>query len=109
MGDKSGRKARRIKTNDKVSPSHPYLQYESEPIWPVVTRGIDDLVSNGDLEEKTPRPYIVGYLCKLLLNFENGNSGSLLSGSQECDDRSSEPVNTRDPKSSCPKRSTQQR
>jgi hypothetical protein len=66
MGDKSGRKARKTRTN-KTSTNHPYVQYENEAIWKVLSKGINDLVSNGDLEEKTARSYIVGYLCKLLL------------------------------------------
>ncbi len=46
---------------------HPYQEFEKHPIWKILNRGIKDLQSNGDLEEKTAREYIVGYLSKLLL------------------------------------------
>ena len=48
----------------------PYEKFESTIIWNVVDRAIDDLVNNTDIEEKTDRGYIVGYLCKIL--FEAG-------------------------------------
>lgn len=69
MAIKSGREGRRIKTKNKdMVLSHPYQQYMTEPIWHVVSAGIEDLVNNGDLIEQTDRNYIVGYLCKLLLS-----------------------------------------
>jgi hypothetical protein len=46
--------------------THPYKQFEGTPLWEVILKGIDDLVGNNDLEEKTARENIVGYLCKLL-------------------------------------------
>lgn len=73
MVGKYGRKARKIRTNDEsVTIPHPYSQYELEPIWPVINQAITDLVSNGDLEEKTARNYIVGYICKLIGEFKKG-------------------------------------
>jgi hypothetical protein len=46
---------------------HPYLEYESDPLWPLLDKGISDLVANGDLIEQTERAYVVGYLCKGVL------------------------------------------
>ena len=46
--------------------SHPYREYEGTPLWRALDKGIADLVENQDLEERTRREYIVGYLCKLL-------------------------------------------
>jgi hypothetical protein len=46
--------------------SHPYKQFEGTTLWKVISKGIDDLVENNDLEEKEQREYIVGYLCKLI-------------------------------------------
>jgi hypothetical protein len=46
---------------------HPYKKYESHPYWKRIDRGISDLVENRDLAERTARPYVVGYLCKMLL------------------------------------------
>jgi hypothetical protein len=48
----------------------PYTKFESTIIWNVVNQAVDDLVDNTDIEEKTDRRYIVGYLCKAL--FEAG-------------------------------------
>ena len=47
-----------------------YEKFKSTIIWNVVNRAVDDLVENTDIEEKTDRAYIVGYLCKSL--FESG-------------------------------------
>jgi hypothetical protein len=47
---------------------HPYREYETLKVWKVLSKGIKDLEANGDIEEKTARPYIVGYLSKLLLD-----------------------------------------
>jgi hypothetical protein len=52
--------------------THPYKQLEGTQIWEVIYKGIDDLVENYDLEVKTARENIVGYLCKLL-NESNTN------------------------------------
>ena len=49
-----------------MSKNHPYKQFEKEQVWRVLDRGIRDLVKNGDLEEKTARTHVVGYLAKLL-------------------------------------------
>ena len=46
---------------------HPYLKLESTRTWQFVSKAIDDLVKNGDIEEKTRREYIIGYICKFLL------------------------------------------
>ena len=49
-----------------MRPKHPYSALESLPSWPVLERALGDLVENGDLEERTQRAYLVGYLCKAL-------------------------------------------
>jgi hypothetical protein len=49
------------------APEHPYKKYESHPYWKRIDKGISDLVENQDLVELAARPYIVGYLCKMLL------------------------------------------
>ena len=45
---------------------HPYVEFEDLQAWRLVDRAIDDLVENQDLEELTPRHYIVGYIVKML-------------------------------------------
>ncbi|MFB7142857.1 hypothetical protein ACFCYN_25005 [Gottfriedia sp. NPDC056225] len=51
--------------------SHPYVKFENTPLWNVISKGIDELVENNDIEETTKREYIVGYLCKLINESEN--------------------------------------
>lgn len=46
---------------------HPYVEYEADPLWPLIEKGIADLVKNQDLVEQEDRNYIVGYLCKVIL------------------------------------------
>jgi hypothetical protein len=46
--------------------SHPYKKYEGDPIWRALEKAIKALVKNGDLEEKTARSHIVGYLTQSL-------------------------------------------
>jgi hypothetical protein len=48
--------------------SHPYKHLEGRPEWKVLDRALSDLGKNGDLQELTPRPYLVGYLLKCLLD-----------------------------------------
>lgn len=49
---------------------HPYKEYESHPFWERINKGISRLVENRDIVELTTRPYIVGYICKMLLDVE---------------------------------------
>ena len=44
--------------------NHPYKKYEKTVIWNSVWMAIEDLVENNDLEELTPREYIVGSICE---------------------------------------------
>lgn len=47
---------------------HPYRRFEETKLWETVDRAIGELVENQDLEEKTLRRYIVGYLVQELVN-----------------------------------------
>lgn len=42
------------------------MEFEGTPLWKALEKGIADLVQNLDVEERTRREYIVGYLCKML-------------------------------------------
>ncbi len=64
MADKSGRADLRTRTNKTSASPHPYDKYRGTELWRVIDQGIRDLVTNGDLIEKTDRSHIVGYLCK---------------------------------------------
>jgi hypothetical protein len=66
MENKSGQMARKTRTNNKGKVVHPYEDFESIQLWKIVDKAIGDLVKNGDIEEKTRREYIVGYICKRL-------------------------------------------
>jgi len=66
----SSMRTKRAKVKPIVSenaPEHPYKEYESHPYWERIDKGISDLVENQDLVERAARPYIVGFLCKRLL------------------------------------------
>jgi len=48
--------------------THPYVEFEGTPLWTVVEAAINDLLLNSDLVESTARAYIVGDLCRKILN-----------------------------------------
>jgi len=45
-----------------------YKSYEDLPIWRIVSKAVTELVNNGDLRETTAHPYIVGYICKSIVD-----------------------------------------
>lgn len=47
---------------------HPYIKYEQDKTWTVVNYLINDLINNNDIELQTPIEYVVGYICKGLLD-----------------------------------------
>ncbi|NHC39379.1 hypothetical protein G6549_05335 [Bacillus sp. MM2020_1] len=47
--------------------SHPYKQFENTPLWNIINKAIAELVENDDIELKTQKEYIVGYISKLLI------------------------------------------
>lgn len=54
---------------------HPYIKYEQDKIWTVVNDLINDLINNNDIELQTPIEYVVGYICKGLLDSQVINGG----------------------------------
>jgi hypothetical protein len=72
MAGKSGPTGLRTKTSKSSAPElpqkqqFPYKKYEGGELWRSIDAALDDLVRNGDLQEKTARRYIVGYLCQAL-------------------------------------------
>ena len=44
--------------------THPYKELESNWLWKIVNKSIEDLINNQDIKEKTSRTYIVGYICR---------------------------------------------
>lgn len=49
-----------------MSMEHPYREFESSPLWPIIEGAIHELAANGDIDEKTPSAYIVGFLCQAI-------------------------------------------
>ena len=50
---------------------HPYIKYEQDKTWTVV----NDLINNNDIELQTPIEYVVGYICKSLLDSQVISAG----------------------------------
>lgn len=48
---------------------YPYVKYQSSKLWAVINKAIEELVNNKDIEEKTQRKYIIGYLCEKIEEF----------------------------------------
>lgn len=54
-----------------------YNEFKNTKIWEVLDQGIQNLIDNQDIEEKTNREYLIGYLLKLLKEKECIKSDSL--------------------------------
>jgi hypothetical protein len=59
---------------EAVKNKHRYQHLENDPVWRVLEKGLKALVKNGDVEEKTARTHILGYLTQLL--HDSGVGGS---------------------------------
>jgi hypothetical protein len=66
MEGRSGQASQRTRTGGFSKRKHPYASFEGSKEWLLIDKALDELVGNGDLEEQTSRPYIIGYLCKAL-------------------------------------------
>jgi hypothetical protein len=55
----------------QVNPhSHPYQQFVGTKQWSALDHALEELIENHDLEERTGREYIVGFLCQALAEKE---------------------------------------
>lgn len=45
---------------------HPYKKFEQTSLWNAIDAAVADLVKNKDLELRTTREHIIGYLCRQL-------------------------------------------
>lgn len=50
--------------------THLYEKYKNTELWKKLDEALDELVENQDIEEITKREYIVGYICKKLIETE---------------------------------------
>ena len=68
----------------RVKMEHPYKKFEGHQIWNSIGRALDDLEKNKDLEITTAREYVIGYLCKCLVDGfptdEDGDSSTTPNG-----------------------------
>jgi hypothetical protein len=46
--------------------NHPYNKFENTPLWNAIDAAVADLEHNRDVELKTSREYVIGYLCQKL-------------------------------------------
>ena len=53
-------------TGEDVRP-HPYVDLEGTALWIQVDQAITDLLKNRDLTETTSHLYVVGYICRKLI------------------------------------------
>jgi hypothetical protein len=51
---------------EAMTRKHPYQHLEKDPLWRELNKAIAALVKNGDVEERTARTHIVGYLVQAL-------------------------------------------
>jgi len=42
---------------------HPYIKFEGTELWKTMSKIIDDLVTNQDIELTTPKEYVIGFIC----------------------------------------------
>ncbi len=47
---------------------HPYAEFDGTDLWKVLDEALTALVENSDIEERTARAYIVGYLANRLIS-----------------------------------------
>ena len=46
--------------------SHPYSEFEHTPLWKAIDAAVAELEQNRDVELKTTREHVIGYLCQQL-------------------------------------------
>ena len=47
--------------------NNPYLEFENTSVCAVLKKAINELEGNKDLKLTTPKEYVIGYLCKQLI------------------------------------------
>lgn len=46
---------------------HPYKEFEGLVIWQAIEKAVSELEQNNDLVISTAKEYVVGYLCKSIV------------------------------------------
>ncbi len=47
---------------------HPYAKFEGSVLWRTVEKAVAALAKNEDIQELTAREYIVGFICKTVVD-----------------------------------------
>lgn len=50
--------------------NHPYQDFETDPRWKVIQKGINELEENQDISVTTAPYYVVGYLMRKIIESE---------------------------------------
>jgi hypothetical protein len=58
--------------------SHPYREFEQTPLWRAIDIAVAELEQNNDVELRTTREHVIGYLCRLLAAQGTVTESSLL-------------------------------
>ena len=51
--------------------SHPYHELESTKLWEVLKEALKELIENQDIEITTNEEYVIGFLCKSIIESQN--------------------------------------
>ena len=46
---------------------NPYNKFTNSKLWQVISNALDDLIKNQDIKERTNKEYVIGYLCKKII------------------------------------------
>jgi hypothetical protein len=48
--------------------NHPYFEFKGSKLWKSISAAVADLEKNQDLKTTTDRNYVIGFLCKRLVD-----------------------------------------
>jgi hypothetical protein len=51
-----------------IKKTNPYGHYQNTEEWVIIARLLEELITNQDIELKTPAEYVIGYLVEKLRN-----------------------------------------
>ncbi len=53
----------------------PYDKYKSTEEWQIITKAIQELIENNDINLRTPNDYIIGFIVKQLVDKQKDLQG----------------------------------
>ena len=57
--------------NKEKKITHPYMDFEGTEQWGIIRNTLEELIENNDLELYTPIEYVVGAICKELIEVKD--------------------------------------